>query len=89
MLAVELFVLFRDLERRTRGIDRGNVIADARQVQGESALIGEAVERLSMRISSGGGVVLALIEKRSGLLNAQRVEVEADTVEGEDRLSPP
>ena len=88
MFAIEVSVLVGDLERRPRRIYRSDLIANARQVQRESALVGEAVECFSMCISSSRRIVLALIEKCPGLLSAEGVEVEADSVERKivDRL---
>ena len=86
LVAIELLILLRDFERRARGIDRGDALAHPRQVQRESSLIGEDVERLAVRISRGSSVVLPLIEKRACLLPAERVVVEANVVEREDSL---
>src|SRR5215831_15505084 len=53
-------------------------------------MVGEAVQRLTVSVASGGSVVLALVEESAGLLSAQAVEVKADAVQGEDgrRFAP-
>ena len=86
-VAVELLVLLGDFQGGTRGIDCRHLAAHPGQVQGEASLVGEAVQGLAVGVAGSGGVVLALIEKGSRLLAAERVEVKADAVEGEDRCS--
>ena len=84
-VAVELFILLSDFQRRTGGIHRRHLAAHPGQVQSESSLVGEAVEGLAVGIASGCGVVLALIEEGASLLAAEAVEVKADAVQSEDR----
>ncbi len=53
----------------------------ARQVQGEAAGGGEAIERLAAaRVAGGGAVVLALIEEDAGLLPVQQVGPQGEAV---------
>ena len=57
-------------------------------MQRKSSLIGEAVERISVSVACGGGIVLALVEEGAGLLPGESIEVEADSVHGEDGAGP-
>src|ERR1019366_3069788 len=82
---IELLVPFRHFQRRTRRIHGGDGCAYSRQVQRKSSLIGETVERISVSVAHRSGIVLALIEESASLLPAESVEVETDSVHGEDR----
>src|SRR5664280_2620663 len=62
----------------------GDALASPRDVQRKSSLIGETVERVSVSVPCGGGVVLALVEEGAGLLPAESVEVEAEAVQSEE-----
>ncbi len=86
VFAVELLVLLRDFQRRTRTVHGGNFLAHACQVQRESALVREHVQGASVRISGGRGIILALIEKCARLLPAQAVIVKAHAVQMEGRV---
>src|SRR6185312_41840 len=61
------------------------MLARSRQMQGKAALVSANIQRLSMRILRGGGIVLPLIEKRSGLLAALRIVVKRNAVHAEGR----
>src|ERR1019366_3441139 len=54
-------------------------------MQRKSSLISKTVERVSVSVARRGGIVLALIEESASLLPAESVEVETDSVHGEDR----
>ena len=82
--SIKLLVPLRHLQRRARRIHPCHFVADPRQMKREASLIGEAVERLAMRVAGRRGIVLALIEEGAGLLSAQPVEVKAHAVQGED-----
>src|SRR5450631_2720201 len=58
-------------------------------MQRKSALVGEAVQGLSVGITCSRSVVLALIEKRSRLLTAECVEMETHAVDSENRTRAP
>src|SRR5664280_153029 len=82
--AIELLVLLRHFQRRTRRVHGGDGCASPREVQRKSSLIGETIERVSVSVPCGGGVVLALVEEGASFLPAESVEVEVDSVHGEE-----
>ena len=75
--AIEGGVPLGHLQGRQRGIDRRHLLADAVQVQGESALVGEQIQGASPSIAFGESVVLALVEKCAALLSGKRVVMKA------------
>src|ERR1017187_2306884 len=81
---VELLVLLRHFQRRTRRVHGADGSTCPREVQRKSSLIGETIERVSVSVPCGGSVVLALVEEGAGFLPAESVEMEADSVHGED-----
>src|SRR5208283_2938746 len=85
---VELLIPLGDFQRGTRRVNRGHALAHARQVQREAALVGEAIERLTMAIAGGSSVVFALVEEGASLLSGKSVEVKAHAVHGEEGARP-
>src|SRR5271157_1590707 len=83
-VAVELLVLLGHFERGTRGVNSRHLVAHSRQVQRETALIGETIEGFTVSITRSRGVVLALVEEGSSLLATETVEVKAHAVQPED-----
>src|SRR5664280_1542198 len=81
---IELLVLLRYFQRRPRRVHSRDGCACPREVQRKSSLIGETIERVSVSVPRSGGVVLALVEEGAGLLPAESVEVEAESVHGEE-----
>ena len=65
-------------------VHAGDVLADAGEVEGESSLVGAAVEGSSAGVAGGGLVVMALVKEGAGLLAGGGVVAEAEAVEGED-----
>ena len=53
-------------------------------MQRESALVAEDVEGLAVGVVRGGEIVFALVEKGSSLLAGERVEMELNSVHGND-----
>ena len=49
-------------------------------MQGEPALVGADIERLAVRVSRSGGIVLALVEERPGLLSGASIVVKIQAV---------
>ena len=84
MRAIERGVLVGDFERGPGAVDTGDLRAARGEMKGKAALIAEDVEGVSVGVLRGGGVVLALVEKGSGLLAFEGVEMELDAVHGED-----
>src|ERR1700678_2122124 len=81
---VEGGVLVGDFESGARAVDSGDMGAARGEMQRESALVAEDVERLAVGVVRGGEIVFALVEKGSGLLAGKRVEMEANSVHGDD-----
>src|SRR6185437_6860871 len=75
--AVEFEIALSGYERRARGIHAADIRADPRQMQRESTLVAEDVERVAACMARSGDIVLALIEEGSGLLPGGRAVVEA------------
>src|SRR5437588_7475850 len=63
-----------------RNVYTDHAFARFSQVQRESAVEGEAIQRAAMRDLGGSKVVLALIEKGSGFLTRQRTDDESHRV---------
>src|SRR5450755_4227228 len=61
-------------ERLVARVERGDRCGPLRQVQGERAVIGETIERAASGRDESGGEksIVALVEKRSGLLAGPR-----------------
>ena len=57
-------------------------------MQGKTALVGAYIQRLAARVLLGDAVVLALVQKRSGLLPAERVIMKLYAVHGKDGRVP-
>ena len=85
--AISFKIPLGHFERGARHIDSRHARARLRQVQRESALIGTDIERFSVRISRSGSIVLALVEKRTGLLSGTGVVMKIQAVETEKGLS--
>ena len=80
---VEGGVLVGDFESGTGTVNAGDVRAARSKVEGEASLVAKNVKGLAVGILGGGGVVLALVEKGSGLLAFERIVMESDAVHGE------
>ena len=81
--AVQGGVLVGNFQGGTGTVHAGDLRAMRGQVQGEASLVAEDVERFAVRIAGRSGVVLALVEKGSGLLAFQSVVMESHAVHGE------
>jgi hypothetical protein len=81
---VDLQILFRNLECCPGGIDARDPCAGSSQVQRKATLVGTDVERLSMSMARGGGIVQALVEESARLLPGVGVVVESQPVQVKD-----
>ncbi len=81
---VDLQVLFRHLERGPGGVNAGHPGTGSGQVQCKTALIGADIEGLATGVARRGGVVQALVEKRSRLLPGVGVVVKGQPVQVKD-----
>src|ERR1700684_1564792 len=81
---VERGILVGDLECRPGAIDPRNARTMRGQMEGESALVGEDIECLTVGILGRGGIVFALVKEGSGLLAFESFEFKLDAVHGKD-----
>ena len=82
--AVKSCVLVGNFECSPGTIYAGDVGTAREQMKRETSLVAEDVEGIAVSVLGSGGVVLALVEEGSGLLAFEGVELELDTVHGED-----
>ena len=80
---VERGVLIGYLEGGTGAVDAGDLRAMRCEMESEASLIAEDVERFSVGVVGGGGIVLTLVEEGAGLLALESVVMELHAVHGE------
>ena len=80
MRSIELDVSLRLFQGGTGCVDTCDFTADARQMQGKPALITEDIERAATGILGCRRIVLALVEKGSGLLSRGGIVDEFEAV---------
>jgi hypothetical protein len=69
---VELGILLGNFQRFARRIHSDDFIAHAGEMQSKPSLVGEDVERSSVRVALCGGVILPLIKERPRLLPIEK-----------------
>ena len=72
VVGIQLLIALCRCDRRGRHVNALDVLAIVGHRQGEAALVAEAIENFSGRVSPRRAMILALVEKGSGFLAFQQ-----------------